>query len=119
MGTQDTRDFKMALAPSLVRAMSRLRNLHVDMSITQVMALFMIADRPGITQRDLHTLLGTTDSASSRIVALLSDIGSRNVQGMGLVEMKVNLEDRRERNLYLTRKGRLLCDDVSNDLTKR
>lgn len=118
MANNDARDFKMPLGASLVRALARLRDLHADMTITQIMALFMIAERPGITQRDLHVVLGTTDSASSRIVALLSEIGSRNLEGLHLVEMKVNVQDRRERHLYLTPKGRRICEDITNDIKR-
>jgi DNA-binding MarR family transcriptional regulator len=88
------------------------------MTVNQMITLFLIAENPGLTQRDLLVSLGTTDSASSRIIALLSDIGSRNVVGLALVEMKVNVQDRRERHLFLTSKGRRLMEDIGTDFEK-
>lgn len=106
------------LSASLVRVLSRLRDQHPDATITQAICLFLIAGSPGIAQRDLYRLMGTTDSAASRIVAMLSDIGSRNTPGMDLVSMAVNPEDRRERHLTLTAKGRRLMDDITTDLKR-
>jgi DNA-binding MarR family transcriptional regulator len=93
-----------------------MRDLHPDMTVMQVLTLALIAESPGILQRDLYRQLGATDSAASRIVAILSDVGSRNTPGMGLVSMRVNPQDRRERLVELTSKGRRLWDDVSRDL---
>jgi len=82
------------------------------------MCLFLIAGRPGIAQRDLYRLMDATDSAASRIVAMLSDIGSRNTPGLDLVSMEVNPQDRREKHLALTHKGRRLMDDILTDLKR-
>lgn len=103
-------------ASRLVRSLSRFRDLHTDMTVAQLMCFMLIVERPGITQRDLYQLLGMTDSASSRIVAILSDIGSRGTPGLGLVDMRTNPMDRRERLLYLTHRGSRLAEDMQRDL---
>ena len=107
---------RMPFASSFARALTRLRDIHQDMTVAQVVCLLLVADRPGITQRDLHKLLDTTDSAASRIIALLSDVGSRGTPGMELVLMRENPNDRRERHIFLTAKGRRILEDIATDL---
>ena len=101
---------------ALIKALGRLRDRHSDMTLQQAMSFFLVAEKPGITQRELYEALGTNDSVASRTVAILSDVGSRNTPGLDLVEMRINPEDRRERILRLTPKGRRLMDDIVNDL---
>lgn len=102
-----------AIAGRQLRVLRRLRDLHPDMTVLQAMALFAVAYTPGITQRALYDYLGTTDSTASRTVAILSDIGGRATEPLNLIEMRVNPNDRRERQTYLTPLGQRLMDDVT------
>lgn len=106
------------VAQALVKALGRLRDRHADMTLQQAMTFFLVAQNPGITQRALYEALGTNDSVASRTVAILSDVGSRNTPGLDLVEMKINPQDRRERVLRLTPKGRRMMDDIVEDLSR-
>lgn len=108
-----------ALAGRLVKALSRLRERHSDMTVLQAMSLFFIAANPGITQRRLYQSLGTSDSVASRTIAVLTDIGTAHTAALNLVTMKLNPEDRRERLLYLSARGERLVDDIAADLRGR
>lgn len=103
-------------AAKLYRAAVRLRDLHPDMTLSQIQLLAVVADNPGIIQAEVFQRLGQTDSAVSRNIALLSDIGSRHRDGLELIDIRVNPQDRRERFLSLTRKGERLMVDLSMDL---
>jgi DNA-binding MarR family transcriptional regulator len=73
---------------------------------------------PGVTAHQLFEALGTSDSVVSRNLALLSDVGVRNGLPLGLVEMKVNPADRREKLLTLTSAGRKLMNQVLTDFAR-
>ena len=104
-------------ARGLAAALSRLRDIHPDMTVLQAQMLFVIACHEGLSQRECYSLVGTNDSTASRVLAILSDIGGRSVAPMHLVAVRVNPEDRRERVLSLTRKGNNLLKDIQRDLT--
>lgn len=107
-----------AVSKALVRALGRLRDRHADMTLQQAMTFFLVAQNPGITQRAIYETLGTNDSVASRTVAILSDVGSRNTPGLDLIEVKINPQDRRERILRLTPKGKRLMDDIVADFSR-
>lgn len=105
-----------SVAGRMVKALSRLRDRHPDMSINQAMILFYIAAHPGVSQREVYGTLGMHNSAASRALAILSDLGSRDTQPLGLISIQVKPEDRRERLLALSPKGIRLMDDIAADL---
>ena len=91
------------------------------MTILQAMIFFRIASEPGVTQRTVWREFDTYDSVLSRGVAVLSSAGVRGASGrrtepLHLVELRENPEDRREKLLYLTAKGRTLMEKVIQDL---
>ena len=92
-------------AGRMVRALAHLRQCHSDMTVQQAMILLHIAANPGVTQRALYEALDANDSVASRTLAVLSNIGMRDVRGLNLVELTINPEDRRERLLTLTPAG--------------
>lgn len=106
-------------ASKLYRAAFRMRDIHPDFTVSQLQLLCLVADNPGIIQAEVFQRLGQTDSAVSRNIALLTDIGTRYRDGLELIEVKVNLNDRRERLLSLTRKGERLFEDIEGDFNGR
>ena len=104
------------VAGALIKVLARLRDRHADMTLLQAMFFFTVAQKPGITQRELYEALGSNDSVASRTLAILSDLGSRNTPGLDLIEMRTNPLDRRERIVRLTRKGERLMQDIMDDL---
>jgi DNA-binding MarR family transcriptional regulator len=106
-------------ADKLFRVLRRLRDKHSDMTMLQGQALFLVAMKPGLSQRQLLAELNCNDSTVARIMALLSDIGDRKGPGLDLVVMKVNPLDRRERLLFLSPKGKRLMEDIALDLERK
>jgi DNA-binding MarR family transcriptional regulator len=69
-------------------------------------ALHFINRAPGTTVNGLMTILGVTKQSLNRVLRTLIDDG--------LVESRVGREDRRERNLYLTKAGTDLEAELSD-----
>lgn len=108
-------------ANRMLKALSRLRAMHGDMTILQAMIFFRIAAEPGVTQRTVWREFDTYDSVLSRGVAVLSHAGVKGAGGkrsepLYLVEVRENPDDRREKLLYLSEKGRTLMQDIISDL---
>jgi DNA-binding MarR family transcriptional regulator len=111
-----TPDNRARLGRALASLMERLYAIHPDMTITQFHAFAHIAANPGITQRELIKLVGSSnDSTASRTLGILTEYGNRNVDGLKLVKMRDNDEDRRVKNCYLTPKGERLLSDILTD----
>lgn len=116
MGSSSPRTDTQRKVAQLFRALQRFRDLHPDVTALQVQVFLLVAETPGIPQSDLYKSLGVSDSAASRIIAILSDIGGRHTEGFKLIEVQVNPHDRRERRINLTTKGQRLADDVARDI---
>lgn len=101
---------------ALISVLRRLRDRHPDMTLMQAQAFMHVAASPGITQIELSKVIEASDSAASRVIAMLTKYGSRNVAGMDLVAMELDLDDRRIRRCVLTAKGRRLMDEIKADL---
>lgn len=61
--------------------------------------------KPGLAVKELLGILGITKQSLNRVL--------RELQTDGLVDSRVGEEDRRERNLFLTEKGKELESDLS------
>jgi DNA-binding MarR family transcriptional regulator len=103
-------------AQRLAGALLRLRQIHSDMTIQQAAALLFIAGNPGITQRRVWALLDISDGVASRTLAILGEYGSRGTQPLGLIEVRADLNDRRNRICRLTPKGERLIGQIHADL---
>ena len=102
-------------ARAIYRAAFRLRDLHPDFTVSQLQLLALVALEPGCTQARVYERLAQSDSSISRNIALLSEIGNRYRGGLSLISVKVNQQDRRERLLFLTEKGKRLFRDIEGD----
>lgn len=74
-------------------------------------AIHFVNRQPGITVNRLLDILGVTKQSLNRVLRQLIDDG--------LVESRVGVEDRRERNLYLTDKGSELEAELSATQRRR
>ena len=68
-------------------------------------AIHFVNRRPGLTVNELIEILGVTKQSLNRVL--------RQLVEDGLVESRVGTSDRRQRNLYLTEKGRALEQELS------
>jgi DNA-binding MarR family transcriptional regulator len=113
-------------ATRLGKVLSRLRQLHNDMTILQAMFFIRIAAEPGVTQSKLWDEFDTFDSVASRAVSVLGSAGvrgglkangeRRETKGLELIELVEDPEDRRFKRLYLSARGHTLMADIANDL---
>jgi DNA-binding MarR family transcriptional regulator len=77
-----------------------------------------VVAKPGVSQRDILGSIGVSTSSVSRTLAVLSELGDRKTDGLELIKMEINPEDRRERLVHLSPKGRRLMEDLMNDLQR-
>jgi DNA-binding MarR family transcriptional regulator len=68
-------------------------------------AVHFINRRPGLTVNELLEILGVTKQSLNRVL--------RQLVEDGLVESRIGRTDRRQRNLHLTEKGRVLEQELS------
>lgn len=74
-------------------------------------AIHFVNRQPGTTVGNLLSILGVTKQSLNRVLRTLLDDG--------LIEARVGKTDRRERNLWLTEKGRALERQLSDAQTAR
>jgi DNA-binding MarR family transcriptional regulator len=74
-------------------------------------AIHFVHRHPGMTVKNLLDILGVTKQSLNRVLRQLVD--------EGLVESKVGQQDKRERNLYLTDRGKALERELSDTQRKR
>ena len=83
---------------------------------SQLEMLLIIADTPGLTQREIADRSDMTTSTISRAVDVFSDSGRRDGRGgaAGLVEIRLDPADERLKLVYLTEKGQALLYQLQN-----
>jgi DNA-binding MarR family transcriptional regulator len=112
---------KLPKANRIASALGHLRELHPDITVRQAIVLFRIAGNPGITQRELQPKTASEcvkhkKSVINRIVRVLSEAEvAPGVNGFGLVELRPSHKDRREKHIYLTKKGYRLVANILKD----
>lgn len=104
----------MARAP-LTRAFlfaEELRKLDPELPVQHAAAFLMVAREEGITQVQAAERLGISKSAIQRAFDKLSDKGSLGKEGFGLIEIREGVEDKRNREAYLTAKGKRFLNSI-------
>lgn len=104
----------MAIRSSLLRALAVLHDLHPGVTLHQVIAFLYVAESEGKTVRDLTTTAGLTQSTASRS---LRACGPREspwavAPTLGLIEAYLAEWDGRSHQMFLSKKGRLLRDQL-------
>lgn len=69
-------------------------------------------ERFGIEAQEIHKLAGVEKSTANRIVHSLSDKG-RMRDGLGYIRVEHDVNDRRIRRIFLTKKGRFLMEQMA------
>jgi DNA-binding MarR family transcriptional regulator len=92
--------------------------MHNDMTVLQVRTFFLVAAYPGSTQKAIFKALDSNDSAVSRAMAVLSHAPEKpgRKKGLGLVEYRENPNDRREKFMTLSPRGKREWADIMRDL---
>jgi len=92
--------------------LTAFREVDGEMPVQQMMCLVWIANNEGKTQKDLRTSLNMFPSTSSRNLAALSKVHRLGKAGHGLIDFVDDVEDRRQKQLWLTPKGRQFIGKV-------
>ncbi|MGV8830389.1 MAG: hypothetical protein ACOH2N_00305 [Devosia sp.] len=95
-------------APALVSLLAKLKvlaSLDTEMQLPMVAMLVIVAQRPGVYQRDMDGLVGVSQSSVSRNVHNLSRYRRDGSPGFGLVEQRPDPKDVRSQRLFLTVAG--------------
>src|ERR1700682_4637336 len=96
MQSMTTEDERMALA-TLASALEPFREIngHVPMPLSLVLVFLLVARREGATVSDLARAAGMNQAAMSRLLFDLSERNRHGGAGLGLIEQRVELADRR------------------------
>jgi DNA-binding MarR family transcriptional regulator len=99
---------------SLLEGIVYLKRTAPSINLTAMIVFFYVAENPGINMAVLAEVCGITLSAASRTSRSL---GPPDVEGSlppfyGLVDVFDNPRDPRGRNLQLSERGRLVCEQI-------
>ena len=81
----------------LIRVVEEFRKISQAITANQILAFMLIAQRGGITQKELEKETGLSNGTISRICAIMSDRGlkARNAPAMDLVRVSNSPDDYR------------------------
>lgn len=88
-----------------LRIIQELRAIDPEMAIQTAYIFLMVAQVPSIYQRELATRVDLTSSSLSRAISTLDKWSWLKKPGLHLVSSEVDLMDRRQRIIKLTKKG--------------
>lgn len=101
-----------AWAVRLLRAIEEFRKVNIDATANQMATLIFIALHPGTSQREICEAMHLDAGTVSRILAVLSDRGSRGKEGLGLIEIEFDETDYRSRVQRLSKRGLQVWDSI-------
>lgn len=81
------------------------RQVYPDLTVAQLQVFLLVAIDPGISQAQIEEKTGLRGGSVSRIVALLSQYGARDKEGLNLINVSQDPNDRRARLIEITPKG--------------
>jgi DNA-binding MarR family transcriptional regulator len=106
IGTKETQ-----MLTRLSQILEKVREEDPQIPVPHVLALLVVASRPGVSQKELGHQLGLSKSASHRVFAKLSPEGVEGRPGLGWLIYRPGA-DAREREAFLTPKGDRLLASV-------
>lgn len=102
------------------RATARLSEtlgLHATLYTTNV--LLRVCSKEGVTMKDIETSLQLYSATLSNIVKRLSKYRTKKgIEGLNLIQVVQDPDNRRRCGLYLTDKGKALRDELERLLTE-
>lgn len=95
------------------RTTKKLRALGNDVPLQQILVLLYISSKgSGCTQAEMREDLDMAASTASRNIAALSKVHRLGKEGLGLIDWRDDLLDRRVKRIHLTPKGRAFMKDL-------
>ena len=95
----------------------RIRLQSDSFTVQQMQVLVDIGLREGTTVGEVAERLDVSLAGASRNIDILANYGRRQKNGLGLIERRDVLEDRRVKELHLTTQGRRLVGDLLKDVS--
>lgn len=96
----------------LSRVVEAFRDLYPDVPATTLRVFFEVCVSPGSTGPELMRSIGIGQTSLSRHLSILSEYSWRGGDGLDLVELIEDPEDRRNKRTFLKPKGRALAIKV-------
>src|SRR5688500_10463579 len=93
----------------------RLREVNNEIQANSIAVLIEIALNPGIISRDLKSKTDIPAPTLSRILLTMMARNRNREEGYGLVEMRENPDNRREKRIFLTEKGEAFVKRLSEE----
>ena len=108
---------------TLAAALKPFRELvggaQANLPVSIVITFMLVAGKEGQTVGDLATAAGIPLARMSRQLSDLSDVNRYGAPGLGLIEQRVELHDRRYTRSRLTDKGRAFVRQIANAMERR
>ena len=101
---------------SLVRA---VREISPRMEVQDLEVFLIVAERPGVTPREIEDLAGVTRTSASRAGYRLSSEVLPGEPGLGLVVIEGDPQDRRKKALYLSPRGQRFLNSLVDHLERK
>ncbi len=97
----------------MVAAIEEFRKLNPEMQAQTLLTFCAIASKEGeVGMKDIEQMTGMSSSSTSRNIAALGPYHRKGNPGMDLVVAFENPQDRREKLLKLTPKGRRVAESI-------
>ena len=103
---------------TLFNTIAKARVLDVDMTVLTLLVLLAVAEDDGLLVADIIERTQSNKSSVSRILAILSDIGRRDKEGLGLVNAVEDRANRRYKRVYLTDKGKQTINQMRTTMAR-
>lgn len=95
----------LVIATRLVEA---FRTLYRDIMANEILTFLFVAQNDGLQMSELEGMLGISQAAVSRNVNFLTKHGANARNGLELLQLVEDIENRRRRRIFLTPKGKAL-----------
>lgn len=100
---------------SFSKAVDLFRQLHPEVTANQIMAFLWIAQNEGKYSLDMQKPLRVSKATAARLLDVLTNRGrGEKAKGMGLVYQVEASNDRRHKELWLTKEGQMLLKKLES-----
>jgi DNA-binding MarR family transcriptional regulator len=97
----------------VMATLAALRALDADMPIAQALSLLVIAQKDGLSLKELAKEVGVGMASASRYVAAFGKPSATGRKGLGLVTATEDPFERRKKIISLTAKGKVIVNKIT------
>ena len=117
--TTHPRPVSLTTSSNALAACKFIASIHPQFRFSQWRFLLVVAENPGLSQREVARRLDVTDAAISRAIDTLGPKGRkdrRNFVGRNFVEVKLDPLDDRTKYLFITPSGLSFLEQIEDHL---